>query len=176
MRMMLRGKVHRATVTQADVDYIGSIAIDETLMDAAGILEWEQVDVLDITNGARLTTYALPAPALRPKIRPSAMTISARPKHQRRRPPCRSPPRREGAVTLTAPRAPVAQGIERSPPERKVAGSIPAGRIWSRLRPGAALRPPAQPMGQSSSDVTASLTLSPASSTPCLMLPMTWSV
>jgi aspartate 1-decarboxylase len=61
--MMLRGKIHRATVTQADVDYIGSIAIDETLMDAAGIVEWEQVDVLDITNGARLTTYALPAPA-----------------------------------------------------------------------------------------------------------------
>jgi len=63
MRMMLRGKIHRATVTQADVDYIGSIAIDEALMDAAGIVEWEQVDVLDVTNGARLTTYALPAPA-----------------------------------------------------------------------------------------------------------------
>ncbi len=62
MRMMLRGKIHRATVTQADVDYIGSIAIDESLMDAAGIVEWEQVDVLDITNGARLTTYAIPAP------------------------------------------------------------------------------------------------------------------
>lgn len=63
MRMMLRGKIHRAKVTQADVDYIGSIAIDEALMDAAGIVEWEQVDVLDVTNGARLTTYALPAPA-----------------------------------------------------------------------------------------------------------------
>lgn len=63
MRMMLHGKIHRAVVTQADVDYIGSIAIDETLMEAAGIIEWEQVDVLDITNGARLTTYALPAPA-----------------------------------------------------------------------------------------------------------------
>lgn len=63
MRMMLRAKIHRATVTQADVDYIGSIAIDESLMEAAGIIEWEQVDVLDITNGARLTTYAIPAPA-----------------------------------------------------------------------------------------------------------------
>ena len=63
MRMMLQGKIHRATVTRADIDYIGSIAIDETLMDAAGIAEWEQVDVLDITNGARLTTYAIPAPA-----------------------------------------------------------------------------------------------------------------
>ena len=63
MRTMLRGKIHRATVTQADVDYVGSISIDEALMDAAGILQWEQVDVLDVTNGARLTTYAIPAPA-----------------------------------------------------------------------------------------------------------------
>jgi aspartate 1-decarboxylase len=63
MRTMLRGKIHRATVTQADLDYVGSISIDETLMDAAGIIEWEQVHVLDITNGARLTTYAINAPA-----------------------------------------------------------------------------------------------------------------
>ncbi len=63
MRTMLRGKIHRATVTQADLDYIGSISIDETLMEAAGIVEWEQVHVLDITNGARLLTYAIIAPA-----------------------------------------------------------------------------------------------------------------
>ncbi|MBM4415487.1 MAG: aspartate 1-decarboxylase [Chloroflexi bacterium] len=63
MRMMLRGKVHRATVTQADLDYIGSITIDETLMEAAGIVEWEQVQVLDVTNGARLMTYAIAGPA-----------------------------------------------------------------------------------------------------------------
>ena len=63
MRTMLRGKIHRATVTQADLDYVGSISIDETLMEAAGIVEWEQVHVLDITNGARLTTYAITAPA-----------------------------------------------------------------------------------------------------------------
>ena len=63
MRMMLRGKIHRATVTQADLHYVGSISIDEALMDAAGIVEWEQVHVLDITNGERLTTYAIPAPA-----------------------------------------------------------------------------------------------------------------
>ena len=63
MRMMLRGKVHRATVTQADLDYIGSITIDESLMEAAGIVEWEQVHVLDVTNGARLTTYAIAGPA-----------------------------------------------------------------------------------------------------------------
>jgi|SRR5688572_14624619 aspartate 1-decarboxylase len=63
MRMMLRGKIHRATVTQADLHYVGSISIDEALMEAAGIVEWEQVHVLDITNGERLTTYAIPAPA-----------------------------------------------------------------------------------------------------------------
>jgi aspartate 1-decarboxylase len=62
MRMMLRGKIHRATVTRADLDYVGSISIDSTLMEAAGIVEWEQVHVLDVTNGARLTTYAIEAP------------------------------------------------------------------------------------------------------------------
>ena len=63
MRTMLQGKIHRPTVTQADIDYVGSISIHEVLLEAAGILQWEQVDVLDITNGARLTTYAIPAPA-----------------------------------------------------------------------------------------------------------------
>jgi aspartate 1-decarboxylase len=56
---MLGGKVHRATVTQADLHYVGSITIDQDLMRAADILEGEQVDVVDITNGARLTTYAI---------------------------------------------------------------------------------------------------------------------
>ena len=60
---MLRGKIHRAVVTQADIDYVGSISIDQALMEAAGIVQWEQVDVLDVTNGARLTTYAIAAPA-----------------------------------------------------------------------------------------------------------------
>jgi aspartate 1-decarboxylase len=59
MRMMLKGKVHRATVTEANVDYEGSITIDPVLMDAAGIVQFEQVHVLDINNGARLTTYAI---------------------------------------------------------------------------------------------------------------------
>lgn len=63
MRTMLRTKIHRATVTKADVNYVGSISIDEALMEAAGIVEWEQVHVLDITNGARLVTYAIVAPA-----------------------------------------------------------------------------------------------------------------
>jgi aspartate 1-decarboxylase len=58
-RTMLGGKVHRATVTQADLHYVGSITIDQDLMRAADILEGEQVDVVDITNGARLTTYAI---------------------------------------------------------------------------------------------------------------------
>lgn len=59
LRTMLGGKVHRATVTQADLHYVGSITIDRDLMRAADILEGEQVDVVDITNGARLTTYAI---------------------------------------------------------------------------------------------------------------------
>lgn len=60
---MLKAKLHRATVTEADLDYVGSISIDAALLEASGILPNEQVDVLDITNGARLTTYAIPAPA-----------------------------------------------------------------------------------------------------------------
>ncbi len=60
--MVLRSKIHRATVTQADLDYVGSISIDEGLMEAAGIVEWEKIAVLDITNGSRLETYAIKAP------------------------------------------------------------------------------------------------------------------
>lgn len=62
MRVMLKSKIHRATVTQADLDYVGSIAIDTALMEAADLLEGEQVTVADITNGARLETYVIPAP------------------------------------------------------------------------------------------------------------------
>ena len=54
------GKIHRATVTQADLHYVGSITIDEELLEAAGILPYERVEVYDITNGNRLATYALP--------------------------------------------------------------------------------------------------------------------
>jgi aspartate 1-decarboxylase len=60
LRSVLRGKIHRAVVTEANLNYVGSITIDRNLMDAAGIDEWEQVHVLDITNGARLETYAIP--------------------------------------------------------------------------------------------------------------------
>ena len=59
MRTVLKSKIHRATVTQADLHYEGSITIDPDLMDAADILPYEQVQVLDVDNGARLTTYAI---------------------------------------------------------------------------------------------------------------------
>ena len=62
MRVMMKSKIHRATVTQADLDYVGSVAIDEDLMDAADLLQGEQVTIADITNGARLETYVIPAP------------------------------------------------------------------------------------------------------------------
>jgi aspartate 1-decarboxylase len=56
---MLKCKIHRATVTGADLNYEGSITIDPALLDASGILPFEQVDVLNINNGARFTTYAI---------------------------------------------------------------------------------------------------------------------
>ncbi len=56
---LLKSKLHRATVTQSDLHYEGSITIDPDLLEAANILPHEQVDVLDITNGARITTYAI---------------------------------------------------------------------------------------------------------------------
>ena len=68
MRFVMRSKIHRATVTHADVDYVGSISIDENLLQAAGIEEWEKIHVLDVTNGARLETYVVKAPAGSGKI------------------------------------------------------------------------------------------------------------
>jgi aspartate 1-decarboxylase len=59
---LMRAKLHRATVTQADLEYEGSISIDRDLLDRSGILAHEQVDVLNITTGARFTTYAIEAP------------------------------------------------------------------------------------------------------------------
>ena len=59
---MMKGKIHRATVTQADLHYEGSISIDRDLLDMAGILPNEQVDILNINNGERFTTYAITAP------------------------------------------------------------------------------------------------------------------
>lgn len=62
-REMVIGKIHRATVTGADIDYIGSISVDTDLLEAADIYVGQKVDVVDVTNGARLTTYTIPAPA-----------------------------------------------------------------------------------------------------------------
>ena len=59
MRTMLKGKIHRAHVTEANVNYEGSITIDKKLMETGDILPYEQVDVLNVNSGARLTTYAI---------------------------------------------------------------------------------------------------------------------
>ncbi len=58
-RTMMKSKIHRATVTQADLHYVGSVTIDESLLDAADLLPGEQVDLVDVTSGARLTTYTI---------------------------------------------------------------------------------------------------------------------
>ena len=56
---MLKGKIHRATVRQAELDYVGSITVDPELMEAAGILEYEKVAIVDINNGSRFETYTI---------------------------------------------------------------------------------------------------------------------
>jgi len=63
LREMLKSKIHRATVTQADLHYVGSITIDADLMAAADLLPGEKVDVVDIDNGNRLSTYVIEGPA-----------------------------------------------------------------------------------------------------------------
>jgi aspartate 1-decarboxylase len=63
MRIMMKSKIHRATVTQADLHYVGSVTLDSALMEAADLLEGEQVSIVDITNGARIETYVIPGPA-----------------------------------------------------------------------------------------------------------------
>ena len=62
MRTMLKSKIHRATVTQADLHYVGSVTVDQDLLDAADLLPGEKVAIVDITNGARLETYVIPGP------------------------------------------------------------------------------------------------------------------
>jgi len=59
-RTMFKSKIHRATVTQADLHYVGSVTIDQDLLDAADLLPGEQVSIVDVTNGARLETYVIP--------------------------------------------------------------------------------------------------------------------
>jgi aspartate 1-decarboxylase len=60
LRQMLLGKIHRAVVTGADLHYVGSITVDPVLLEAAGILPYERVQVVDVENGARLETYTIP--------------------------------------------------------------------------------------------------------------------
>ena len=63
-RTLLHGKLHRVTVTAAELNYIGSCAIDQNLLDAANIMEYEQIDLWNVTNGERFTTDAISAPAV----------------------------------------------------------------------------------------------------------------
>jgi aspartate 1-decarboxylase len=55
----LKGKIHRATVTQAELDYVGSITVDQDLLDASGIMEYEKVEIVNINNGERFETYTI---------------------------------------------------------------------------------------------------------------------
>ena len=56
---LLKGKIHRATVLQAELDYVGSITVDEALLEASGILEYEKVQIVDVNNGSRFETYTI---------------------------------------------------------------------------------------------------------------------
>ena len=62
LRTMMKSKLHRATVTQADLHYVGSVTVDEDLLDAADLLPGELVHIVDVTNGARLETYTIAGP------------------------------------------------------------------------------------------------------------------
>jgi aspartate 1-decarboxylase len=62
LRTMMNSKIHRATVTQADLHYVGSVTVDEDLLEAADLLPGELVHIVDVTNGARLETYTIPGP------------------------------------------------------------------------------------------------------------------
>ncbi len=62
LRTMLTSKIHRATVTQADLHYVGSVTVDQDLLDAADLYPGEKVAIVDVTNGARLETYVIPGP------------------------------------------------------------------------------------------------------------------
>jgi aspartate 1-decarboxylase len=62
MRTILNSKLHRARVTQAELNYIGSCGIDQDILDAAGIAQYEQIDIWNVDNGERFTTYAISAP------------------------------------------------------------------------------------------------------------------
>ena len=69
MITMLKGKIHRATVVQAELDYVGSITVDADLLDAAGIMEYEKVQIVDVNNGSRFETYTSSSVILLPSLR-----------------------------------------------------------------------------------------------------------
>ena len=62
LRVMCKGKIHRATVTDANLNYVGSLTVDSDLLDLADILPYEQVQIVNVNNGARLETYTIPGP------------------------------------------------------------------------------------------------------------------
>lgn len=90
-RTMMTGKIHRATVTQADLNYVGSITVDAALLEAADILPGERVDICDCTNGNRLSTYVIPGER-----------GGRRYQNQRRRSPPSKPRRRRDSDRLRA--------------------------------------------------------------------------
>lgn len=61
-RHLMKSKIHRATITSADLHYEGSLTLDEDLMDAADLVEWEEIQVVNVNNGARFATYIIPGP------------------------------------------------------------------------------------------------------------------
>jgi aspartate 1-decarboxylase len=61
-RRLMKSKIHRATVTHADLHYEGSLTVDEDLLDAADLIEYEEIQVVNVNNGARLSTYVIPGP------------------------------------------------------------------------------------------------------------------
>ena len=61
-RHLMKSKIHRATITSADLHYEGSLTLDEDLMDAADLIEWEEIQVVNVNNGARFSTYIIPGP------------------------------------------------------------------------------------------------------------------
>ena len=95
MRIMMKSKIHRATVTQADLHYVGSVTLDAALMEAADLLEGEQVAIVDITNGAWIETYVITAP--RGSVPSSPTSTRGAPRgaswSSTSRPPSSTPPR-----------------------------------------------------------------------------------
>jgi aspartate 1-decarboxylase len=62
LRRLMKSKIHRATITSADLHYEGSLSVDEDLMDAADLVEFEEIQVVNVNNGSRLSTYVIPGP------------------------------------------------------------------------------------------------------------------